>query len=89
MLSSPHAIPCAVVVAIAALVATPVAHAERLSDKDIRALLERVDHDRDRFEDQLDGKLKRSIIRGPGGEVHVERDLDKISQAFNIARPQS
>ena len=34
-------------------------------DKDVKQLIEQVNHDRDRFEDQLDGKLKRSIIRGP------------------------
>lgn len=52
--------------------------AERPNDKEVKQLLERVDHDRDRFEDQLDGKLKRSIIRGAGGEVHVERYLDDL-----------
>ena len=53
---------------------------ERLNDQDIKALLDRIDDDRDRFEDQLDGKLKRSIIRGPGGEVDVERYLDDLQE---------
>lgn len=66
--------------AVAALVAMPVALADRLSDKDIKALIERIHHERDRFEDQLDGKLKRSILRGPGGEVHVERYLDDLQE---------
>jgi hypothetical protein len=57
---------------------------ERLNDKDVKALLERVDHDRDRFEDQLDGKLKRSIIRGAGGEVNVEKYLDDLQE--NVKR---
>jgi hypothetical protein len=61
------------------LVAIP-ASADRLSDKDVKALIERVDDDRDRFEDQLDGKLKRSIIRGPGGEINVERYLDDLQE---------
>jgi hypothetical protein len=60
--------------------APPVASAERPSDKDMKQLLERVDNERDRFEDQLDGKLKRSILRGPGGEVNVERYLDDLQE---------
>jgi hypothetical protein len=50
----------------------------RLSDKDVKALIESVDQSRDRFEDQLDGQLKRSILRGPNGEVNVERYLDDL-----------
>jgi hypothetical protein len=62
-------------------VTIPVAAAaDRSSDKDVKALIERIDHDRDRFEDQLDGRLKRSIIRGPGGEVNVERYLDDLQE---------
>ena len=64
----------------AALVAMPVVLADRLSDKDVKALIERIDHERDRFEDQLDGKLKRSIVRGPRGEVNVERYLDDLQE---------
>ena len=60
------------------LVASP--HADRLTDKDVKQLLERIDDERDRFEDQLDGKLKRSIIRGPGGEVNVEKYLDDLQE---------
>jgi hypothetical protein len=56
------------------------ASADRLTDKDVKQLLERIDDERDRFEDQLDGKLKRSIIRGPGGEVDVEKYLDDLQE---------
>jgi hypothetical protein len=63
---------------IATLVVAPRVAAERPSDKDVKQLIERIDNDRDRFEDQLDGKLKRSILRGPGGEVNVERYLDDL-----------
>ena len=65
---------------VASLLLAPVASAERLNDKDIKQLLERIDNERDRFEDQLDGKLKRSIIRGPGGEVNVEKYLDDLQE---------
>lgn len=54
--------------------------AERLRDKDVKDLIEKINDERDRFEDQLDGKLKRSIIRGPGGEVNVERYLDDLQE---------
>ena len=37
-----------------------------------------VDENRDRFEDQLDGKLKQSILRGPRGEVNVGEFLDDL-----------
>jgi hypothetical protein len=70
---------CGVVVA-AVSVAAPILLAERPSDKDVKALIERINHERDRFEDQLDGKLKRSIVRGPGGEVNVERYLDDLQE---------
>ena len=66
----------AVVAAI--LMAAPTVLADRLSDKDVKALIERINHERDRFEDQLDGRVKRSILRGPGGEVNVERYLDDL-----------
>ena len=68
------------VVLIAMLCAGRVAAADRLSDKDVKALIERIDKERDRFEDQLDGEVKRSILRGPGGEVHVERYLDDLQE---------
>jgi hypothetical protein len=61
--------------AVVSLLAIPAAGADRPTDNDIKQLIERVDHDRDRFEDQLDGKLKSSIIRGPRGEVNVENFL--------------
>ena len=66
-------------VIIAALVAMPAVSADRLPGKDVKALLERIDNERDRFEDQLDGKVKNSIIRGEG-EVHVGRFLDDLQE---------
>jgi hypothetical protein len=67
--------------AIALVAALPVGlSADRLNDKDVKELVDRIDSERDRFEDQLDGKLKRSIIRGPRGEVNVERYLDDLQE---------
>jgi hypothetical protein len=57
---------------------------ERLSDRDVKALIDEVDKARDRFEDQLDSKLKSSILRGPSGEVSVEAYLDDLQE--NVKR---
>jgi hypothetical protein len=47
--------------------------ADRLSDRSLKRLFEQLDSDCDRFEDALDDSLKRSVIRGPAGEVDVSR----------------
>jgi hypothetical protein len=84
MRAHPIVIAFALASALVMLPAMPVAgqapSGERLNDNDVKELLDRIDHDRDRFEDQLDGKLKRSIIRGPGGEVNVEKYLDDLQE---------
>jgi hypothetical protein len=51
---------------------------ERLSDKDVKQIIEEVDHGRDRFEDQLEGRLKNATLRGPGGETNVGRYLQDL-----------
>jgi hypothetical protein len=53
---------------------------QRLADKDVKAIIEDVDHARDRFEDQLDGKIKDAILRGPRGEVSVKDYLDDLQE---------
>jgi hypothetical protein len=64
----------------AALLTLPAIGAaqDRLSDKQVKQLLEDLDSTRDRFEDQLDGSLKRATLRGPGGEVNVEAYLQDL-----------
>ena len=63
---------------------------DRLTDKDIKELVERVDQARDRFEDQLDGKVKNGIVRGAKGEIQVksaledfQRDLDNLKGRYS------
>jgi hypothetical protein len=69
------------------VVVTPGAQtAQRPSDKDVREIFEAVHQGRDRFEDQLDGKLKRSVVRGPRGEVNVEEYLDDLQDNVNKLR---
>src|SRR4029450_905766 len=69
-----------VVLVIAAVVGLAAQGGERLSDKDVVKIFEAVDHGRDRFEEQLDGKGKRSIVRGPRGEVNVEQYLEDLQK---------
>ena len=51
------------------------ARPERLSDKDVKKLIDQVDEGRDKFEGNLDGKFKGSTLRGPNGEVKVSGAL--------------
>src|ERR1051325_727702 len=53
----------------------------RLTDKDVKALLETVDKGRDRFQDELDGKVKNSVVRESSHEVRVDRYLDDFKDS--------
>jgi hypothetical protein len=48
---------------------------DRMTDKDVKALIEKVDEGRDKFEGNLDGKLKDSILRNETKEVNVSAAL--------------
>jgi hypothetical protein len=48
---------------------------ERLSDKQVKTLIDQVDEGRDKFEGNLDSKFKESTLRGPNGETKVEGAL--------------
>ena len=58
--------------------------ADRPTDRDVKALVERIDEGRDRFEGALDDKLKHDVLRGATGEVDVERYLNDFNE--NIDR---
>jgi hypothetical protein len=58
--------------------------ADRLTDRDVKALVARIEDGRDRFDDALDGDLKDDIVRGPSGEVKVEHFLNDFQE--NIDR---
>jgi hypothetical protein len=49
---------------------SPVFAADRLTDRDLKALVARIEEGRDRFDNALDDQLRRSILRGPSG-AHV------------------
>jgi hypothetical protein len=80
------------VIAAALMLAASAAAAqtgERLSDKEVKAILEEVDTGRDKFEGNLDGGFKGSTIRGPNGETKVAAALQdyqdstqKLKQRF-------
>ena len=66
-----------VIVATLILAASPAAAqiVERLSDKEVKELLDEVDTGRDKFEGNLDGGFKGSTLRGPQGETKVSGAL--------------
>ena len=47
------------------------ARTERLSDKDVKLVIDQVDEGRDKFEGNLDGQFKGSTVQGPNGETKV------------------
>ena len=61
--------------AVGVLASSSALAADRLTDRDVKALADRIDEGRNHFEDALDSKLKHDVFRGPGGEVDVERFL--------------
>ena len=70
------------ILAVAALgsMCVPVLAQERLNDKDVKALVSRVEDGRDKFDNALDNDLKNKVIRGQNGEVDVEHFLNDFQQ---------
>src|SRR4030095_15970852 len=73
----------ALMVAIAACLSSPVLAADRLTDRDVKALITRIEQGRDKFDDELDGKLKSSVIRQPSGEVNVKDILNDLQESMD------
>ena len=71
------------VVVYAFVAATPALAADRLTDRDVKGLVARIEDGRDRFDNALDDKLKDSIVRGPGGEANVGRFLDDFQEGID------
>jgi hypothetical protein len=77
------------VAVILAASAAPAQTGARLSDKEVKAVLDAVDTGRDKFEGNLDGRFKGSTLRGPQGETKVSGALQdyqdstkKLQQRF-------
>lgn len=62
------------------LAQAPVRAADRLTDKEVKGLVEQIHEHRGKFVDALDDKLKRSIVRLPKGEVDVKRYLEDFKE---------
>jgi hypothetical protein len=75
-------IPAAVSLTLMLGVAVPRAasaqSADRLSDKEVKTLLEQLDTARDKFEGNLDNKVKDSTIRTSTREISVEASLQDL-----------
>ncbi len=73
----------AALVATVSLAALPAAAADRLSDRDVKSLVERIDQDRDKFVDALDDNFKHTVMRSATGEVDVKRVLEDFEKSIN------
>ena len=71
------------VVAVVIGLASPVFAADRLTDRDVKTLITRIEQGRDKFDDELDGKLKSSVIRQPSGEVNVKDVLNDFQESID------
>jgi membrane-bound lytic murein transglycosylase B len=73
----------AVLTTVIVLFAAMAAAADRLTDKDVKDLISRIEQGRDRFDDALDDKLKNQIVRGPSGETDVKRFLNDFQESID------
>lgn len=73
----------ALMVAIVAGLSSPVLAADRLTDRDVKGLITRIEQGRDKFDDELDDKLKDSVVRQPAGEVNVKDVLNDFQESID------
>ena len=64
----------------------PIAARERLTDEEVKALLESVEKKRAAFEAALDEKLKNTTIKGARGEVNTNEFFDDLQDQVRRAR---
>src|SRR5690349_4954206 len=57
--------------------------AQRLSDKDVKELIDHIDHDRGQFDDKLDDHVKSVIVRSPSGELNMKHALHDLHDKVN------
>lgn len=65
--------------------ATAGAQMERLTDDQIKRLLEDIDRGTDRFISAIDDRMRHAIIRGPQGDVDVNRYLNDFTKQIDKA----
>ena len=66
-----------------ALFGSPALAADRLTDRDVKALVARIEQGRDRFDDALEDKVKQDVVRGPSGEVSVDHFLNDFQESID------
>lgn len=54
----------------------------RLSDKDVKSLVKTIEKQHKSFVKALDSKFKKSVLRGPGGELQVNYYLDDLGESI-------
>jgi hypothetical protein len=64
----------------------PAAAADRLTDQEVKALLDKIEQDRSAFESALDEKLKGSTIKAARGEVNVNEFFDDLQDQVGRTR---
>jgi hypothetical protein len=68
------------------IAATASAHSERLSDKDVKDLMEAIDKGRDQFVDALDSEFKHAVMRSPTSAVDVGKHLDDFDKNIHTMK---
>jgi hypothetical protein len=61
----------------------PAFAADRLTDRDVKELVARIEDGRDKFDNALDDELKNKILRDSTGEVDVKRFLNNFQQSID------
>jgi hypothetical protein len=61
---------------------SPAAASDRMTDRDVKSLVTRVEQGWDRFDDALDDKLKQSVLRVPTGDVGVKNFLNDVKESI-------
>ena len=64
----------------------PVSANERLTDQEVKALLENIEKKRSAFEAALDSKLKNSTIKSETGQVNTNEFFDDVQDQVERAR---
>ena len=71
-----------IMVATLACAAVPARAADRLTDHDVKALVEKIEQGREHFEDALDDTFKHTVVRTATSEVDVNRSLNDFEKAI-------
>ena len=71
------------IVVATSVMPSPAGAADRLTDRDLKQLVARIEQGRDRFEDALDDKVKHNVLRDAAGEVNVDKFLDDFQESID------